>query len=61
MNNLNQDMLDTLQEFAASNGKQWRAKLRRLWTTNGDTSNANLRRLRNVIGPSGLSKIKVSH
>lgn len=49
--------LDALRAFAAAHGRCWKSHLRRLWSSGRDVG--ELRRLRNVLGPSGLARISV--
>lgn len=39
--------------FIEANGRSWRAKLRALWAAGSE----ELRQVRNIIGPSGLSRV----
>lgn len=50
------DIYERLRQFAAENGRTWRAKLRRLWNTGKDEG--LLRQARNIVGPSKLDKLR---
>ena len=54
---LSVDDLAELRTFTDKEGRTWKAKLRQLWLENGDVDNPALRRVRNIIGPSGLDKV----
>lgn len=49
------EVTERLRQFKEENGKQWKAKLRRLWTSGQDEG--LLRQARNYIGPSRIDKI----
>ena len=52
---LSQAALDSIVEYAAHNGVQWRSRLRTDWACdNKQGKTTELRQVRNVIGPSGL-------
>ncbi len=51
------EMRAALSAFKAENGLRWKAALRELWLQGKD--DGALRRVRNVVGPSRLDKIKV--
>lgn len=62
MKRLNEDQCKRLIEFAVENGKGWQQKLLDLWMSGKDASERDghlLRQVRNVIGPSGLLKLKM--
>jgi hypothetical protein len=48
-----------IASFAASHGRRWKSALRDLWSSGRD-ADPNLRRARNLIGPSGLDRITAS-
>lgn len=50
---LSQHEQAALCEYISKEGTQWKAKLRAEWTA----GSATLRQVRNIIGPSGLSKM----
>lgn len=53
-----------LLNFARRTGRNWRAALRRLWELGVDWKQEEgpyLRQIRNLVGPSGLDKLKISH
>jgi hypothetical protein len=61
-NGLPPSVNETLRQFAAENGRTWKAKLRELWSTGRDgghplNSEGHLRWVRNSLGPSGLEKV----
>lgn len=58
METLPQEIMDALKAYATQHGAQWRAKLKKDWSTGRD-NNPYLRRARNMVGPSGLSKINL--
>jgi hypothetical protein len=58
MERLTDDMLAALREFAANNGRTWRNALLAEWSA-GHELGPELRQVRNLIGPSGLWKIKL--
>ena len=45
-----------LAEYAAKHGRTWKAQLSAAWMVNEDLG-ADLRRVRNVVGPNGLYQI----
>lgn len=49
-------ILVALRKFRDKHGRTWKAQLRSLWNTGRDEG--PLRMARNIIGPSGLDKIK---
>lgn len=51
------DMLETLRRFARAEGRCWKSRLVDLWSRGADADKPLLRRLRNVIGPSGLYRL----
>ncbi len=53
------EVLNRLRGFAEVNGRYWKAKLRRMWAEGRDAHFPLLRQARNLIGPSGLDKIKI--
>lgn len=61
-NGLPSEVNETLRQFAAENGRTWKAKLRELWSTGRDSGHplnrdGHLRWVRNSLGPSGLEKV----
>jgi hypothetical protein len=54
-----QEVMDTLREFARREGRCWKFRLRRIWENGEDADDPALRRARNLIGPSGLFKLKL--
>jgi hypothetical protein len=52
-------MRRALVDYAREHGRTWRSQLSMLWLTDGDVDEPLLRAIRNIIGPSGLYKIKV--
>jgi len=54
---LPRDVLDALRQYRAAVGRNWKAALRELWLQGLDEG--ALRRARNILGPSGLSKLKL--
>jgi hypothetical protein len=53
------EVMDRLREFARTYGRRWRAELRGWWVRGSDADDPLLRRARNIIGPSGLDRIKI--
>lgn len=51
------EALEAVRKFASENGRLWKSKLRRLWTSGRDE--AGLRLARNIFGPSGIDKLKL--
>lgn len=47
---------ESLFLFAHSHGRAWRADLRKIWNSPHEMSWH--RRVRNILGPSGLSRVK---
>jgi hypothetical protein len=61
MQALNQNQLDALRAYANHAGYTWKSKLCRDWekgATHGEFT-ALLRQVRNLIGPSGLYKLRL--
>lgn len=52
---LTPELAEVLSTYALEHGRTWRAALRDLWTSGRDEG--NLRQLRNIVGPGGLSRI----
>lgn len=52
------EVMDRLREFARTYGRRWRAELRGQWLRGLDADDPPLRRARNLIGPSGLDRLK---
>lgn len=66
---LNSDQLDTLKQFSEENGRNWKSKLRELWSTgkdehyklsDGTAVGAILRQVRNDFGPDWLGKVNLA-
>jgi hypothetical protein len=55
--NYSPDIVEGLRQFRAEHGVQWKAKLRRLWSSGQDEG--VLRRARNAIGPTGLDRVNL--
>jgi hypothetical protein len=51
-------MWAALVEWKKEHGRFWRARLRQAWLLDEQTS-SEIRQVRNVVGPSGLDKIKL--
>ena len=51
------EVTERLRQFSAENGKRWKSILSRLWLRGEDEG--LLRQARNMIGPSGIYKIKL--
>jgi len=59
MSALTDGMLRALREFAENNGRNWRNHLSQEWSAGHDLG-PELQQVRNIIGPSGLWKIKLA-
>ena len=53
------EIFERLCEFRDQNGVQWLSKLQELWMAGEDQFDPLLRMARNVIGPSGLDRVKL--
>jgi len=53
------EVIRRVKEYKEVNGRNWKAKLRALWSSGNDVDSPLLRQARNLIGPSGLDRIKV--
>ncbi len=51
------DLRAFVADFANEHGKQWKSKIRKAWEAPENASDTMLRRCRNIISPSGLTKI----
>jgi hypothetical protein len=61
-NGLPPEVNETLRQFAAENGRTWKAKLRELWSSGRDSGHplnqeGHLRWVRNALGGHGLEKV----
>lgn len=52
------DMLLAIATFAQRHGRQWKQKLRDCWTR-GEDVGSELQRVRNIVGPTRLEKVKL--
>lgn len=57
MYGLDDEAWTALQAYAAEHGRYWKSKLRELWMTGQDSG--PLRRVRNIVGPSGLDRVRL--
>lgn len=55
---MTEELQRAVLRFAKANGRHWRARLSREWMEDGDLG-PQLRRVRNVVGPSGLYEIRL--
>jgi hypothetical protein len=55
---ISDDQMDALKNYSEKHGRSWKNKLQASWMSGGDHG-PELQRLRNTIGPSGLSKISI--
>ena len=53
---IDDDMLAALRRYAADNGRCWKSNLRADWSADRDLGEP-LRRVRNILGPSGIERI----
>ena len=53
------DVMRWLESFAETYGKRWRAELRGQWNRGEDANDPSSRTTRNILGPSGLNRIKI--
>ena len=56
---MTQEMREALRDFAKQYGRSWKTELRNAWMRGVDVGSA-LQQVRNVIGPSGLDRIRTS-
>jgi hypothetical protein len=54
-----QRVLERLQSFKAEHGNRWKSMLCELWFHGKDADDCELRQARNMIGPTGLYKLKL--
>lgn len=52
------EMQRALEAWAKEHGRRWKAALREAWLR-GDDLGADLQRARNVLGPSGLDRVRL--
>lgn len=55
---MDKEMFEAIVKFATQRGRNWRSKLREAWLR-GDDVGEELQRVRNVVGPTRLAKVKV--
>jgi hypothetical protein len=53
-----QEIMSALAAWKRENGPRWKSKLRDAWTS-GEMLSCELQQARNLVGPSGLDKIKL--
>lgn len=58
MDNVAKALLDALQAYADANGARWKMKLVTAWM-NGEYMTPELQQARNVLGPTGLYKLRI--
>ena len=58
----NANQTDALRTFAKRNGRRWKSQLLALWVDGQDWREPEapfLRQIRNTVGPSGLTRLKL--
>lgn len=60
MQNISQEIMDRLKQYADEHGRNWKQKLRDQWFNGSDANEPNghlLRQARNKIGPGALENV----